>query len=166
MGVAEACDDSTVPRRRKKKGAAAGGFTATDDDDEGRPTQRCYSDISALSSSKRPALRRLQQRKPGEFSASAEHPPTSATGEGASSSFSSSYSSSSSSSRSKSLPRGGSLDSAAAADIFTQSNKSLRSRIAKFGRYLRPDFLSREDDVTMPVLTKVTPLGGCLVLSR
>lgn len=169
--VAKASDDSSLPRRRKKKYAIS-GFAATDDNG-GRPTQRRYSDISALAPSKRPALRRLQQRKPGEFSASAEYPPTSVT-EGASSS-SSSYSS-----RLMSLPRGGSLDSAAAADIFTRSNKSLRSRIAKFGRYLRPDFLSREsgssDDALMPVLTKVTPLdgtplggtplGGCLVLSR
>lgn len=54
------------------------------------------------------------------------------------------------------LPRMGSLDSAG---LFTQSNKSLRSRIGKFGRHFRPDS-HRESDDALPVLTKVTPLGG------
>lgn len=55
-----------------------------------------------------------------------------------------------------SYPRTGSLDSA---DLFTRSNKSLRSRFVKFGRHFRPDSY-RESDAALPVLTKITPLGG------
>ena len=53
-----------------------------------------------------------------------------------------------------SLPRISSFDSA---DIFTRSNKSWRSKITKIGKYFKHD---RETDDGLPVLTKVTRLGG------
>lgn len=56
-----------------------------------------------------------------------------------------------------SLPRMGSFDSA---DIFTRSSKGLRSRIVKFGKYFKHD---RETEDGVPVLTKVTRLGGYCV---
>lgn len=58
--------------------------------------------------------------------------------------------------RHMSLPRMGSLDST---DIFTRSNKSWRSKIAKFGKHFRAE-LHTDSEAGVPVLTKVTPLGG------
>ena len=59
--------------------------------------------------------------------------------------------------RSHGLPRLRSLDSG---DLFSRSNKSLRSRIAKFGKHFKPDFHKESADDALPVLTKITPLGG------
>jgi hypothetical protein len=60
--------------------------------------------------------------------------------------------------REKGLPEfGASLDSANLS--FTSDNRSLLSRLVKFGRHFKPDF-QRESDDSLPVLTKVTPLGG------
>lgn len=59
-----------------------------------------------------------------------------------------------------SLPRMRSLDST---DLFYRNNRSLRSRIAKFGRHFRLDSHRESTDDALPVLTKVTPLGGLCV---
>lgn len=56
--------------------------------------------------------------------------------------------------KSHSLPRQGSFDSA---ELFSHSNKSLRSKLLRFGRHFKLESHGGGDDGE-PVLTKVTPL--------
>ncbi len=62
------------------------------------------------------------------------------------------------------------MNTADSAEIFTRRNKSLRSKITKWGKYLKPGGglggSGGEAPGDEPVLTRVTPLGGSRVIGN